>query len=88
MPNPLSPIAGAVVGVGTGTMISERALMTPKAIGLFYVGVAKTCYTATGSKRIACGVAGLACVTALVPGPHQGPFIVACAAAARGANKL
>ena len=35
MPNPLLPIANAVVGVGTGTMISERALMTPKAIGLF-----------------------------------------------------
>ena len=45
MPNPLLPIAGAVVGVGTGTMISESALMTPKAIGLFYVGIAKTCYT-------------------------------------------
>jgi hypothetical protein len=24
----------------------------------------------------------------LIPGPHQGPFIVACAAASRGANKL
>ena len=87
-PNPLLPIAGTVVGVGTGTMITERALMTPKAIGLFYVGIAKACYTSTGSKRIACAVAGLACGTALIPGPHQGPFIVACAAAARGANKL
>jgi hypothetical protein len=88
MPNPLLPIAGAVVGVGTGTMISESALMTPKAIGLFYVGIAKACYASTGSKRIACGVAALACGTALIPGPHQGPFIVACAAASRGANKL
>jgi len=33
-------------------------------------------------------VAALTCGTALIPGPHQGPFIVACAAAARGANKL
>jgi hypothetical protein len=89
MPNPLLPIAGAVVGVGTGTMISESALLTPKAIGLFYVGIAKTCYTSTGSKRIACAIAALACCgTALIPGPHQGPFIVACAAASRGANKL
>ena len=88
MPNPLLPIAGAVVGVGTGTMISESALMTPKAIGLFYVEIAKACYVSTGSKRIACGVAALTCGTALIPGPHQGPFIVACAAAARGANKL
>ena len=54
MPNPLLPIAGAVVGVGTGTMISESALMTSKAIGLFYVGIAKACYASTGSKRIAC----------------------------------
>ena len=88
MPNPLLPIAGAVVGVGTGTMISESALMTPKAIGLFYVQIAKDCYVSTGSKRIACGVATLACGVALLPGPHQGPFIVACAAASRGANKL
>jgi len=88
MPNPLLPIAGAVVGVGTGAMISESALMTPKAIGLFYVGIAKACYVSTGSKRIACTVAALACGTALIPGPHQGPFIVACATASRGANKL
>jgi len=88
MPNPLLPVAGAVVGVGTGTMISESALMTPKAIGLFYVEIAKACYVSTGSKRIACGVAAIACATAVIPGPHQGPFIVACAAAARGANKL
>jgi len=88
MPNPLLPVANAVVGVGTGTMLSERALMTPKAIGLFYVEIAKACYVSTGSKRIACGIAALACGTALIPGPHQGPFIVACAAAARGANKL
>jgi hypothetical protein len=88
MPNPLLPIAGAVIGVGTGTMISESALRTPKAIGLFYVGIAKACYVSTGNKRIACGVAALACGTALIPGPHQSPFIVACAAAARGANKL
>ena len=88
MPNPLLPVAGAVVGVGTGTMISESALMTPKAIGLFYVQIAKDCYVSTGNKRIACGVATLACGVALLPGPHQGPFIVACAAASRGANKL
>jgi len=88
MPNPLLPVAGAVVGVSTGTMISESTLMTPKAIGLFYVQIAKACYVSTGSKRIACGVAALTCGTALIPGPHQGPFIVACAAAARGTNKL
>jgi hypothetical protein len=88
MPNPLLPMAGAVIGVGTGTIISERALMTPKEIGLFYVGIAKACYISTGSKRIACAVSALACGTALIPGPHQGPFILACAATCRGTNKL
>jgi len=92
MPNPLLPVVGATVGVSTGTMISESALMTPKEICLFYGGIAKACYAYTGSKRIACGVTVTALVfrtaLALIPGPHQGPFIVACAAAARGANKL
>ena len=46
MPNPLL----SIVGVSTGTMISESALMTPKEIGLFYVGIAKACYAATGKK--------------------------------------
>jgi hypothetical protein len=88
MPNPLLSVAGSVVGVGTGTMISESALMSPKAIGLFYVEITKACYVSTGSKRIACGVAAIVCATAVILGAQQGPFIVACAAAARGANKL
>jgi len=85
MPN---PIVGALIGAGTGTMISESALMTPKAIALFYVQIAKDCYVSTGSKRIACVVATVACGATLIPGPHQGPFISSCAAAFRGANKL
>ena len=88
MPNPLLPVAGAVIGVGTGTMMPESVLLTPKAISLFYVQIAKDCYVSTGNKRIACGVAALACGIALVPGAHQAPFIVACAAASRGANKI
>ena len=85
----IKPIVGAATGVASATMISERKLMGPKAIVLFYTDIAKSCYVATGSKRIACTVAALACGTALVPvpGPHQGPFIVACAAA-RGADKI
>lgn len=54
MPNPLLPVTGPVVGLGTGTMISESTLMTPKAIGLFYVEIAKACYVSTGSKRVDC----------------------------------
>jgi len=88
MPNPVLPVVGAIVGAGAGTMISESALMTPKAIALFYVQIAKDCYVSTGSKRIACGVAALACGVVLIPGPHQGPFIVAYATASRGVNKL
>ena len=88
MPNPLVPIVGATatVGVGIGTMLSEGRLVDPKEIGLFYVGVAKSCYVATGSKRVTCAVALISCGVAVVPGPHQAPFIVACAA--RGADKL
>lgn len=88
MPNPLLPIAANVVGVSVGTMVAEKVLMSPKTIGLFYVDIAKACYASTGSKRIACGVAALTCGTALIPGPHQGTFLVACATAARGANKI
>ena len=65
MPNPVLPIAGAIVSVGTGTMISESTLMTPKTIALFYVQIAKDCYVSTGSKRTACGVAALAYGVAL-----------------------
>jgi hypothetical protein len=32
MPNPLITIAGTIIGVGTGTMISESTLMSLKAI--------------------------------------------------------
>jgi len=66
MPNPLLPIAGAAVGVSIGTIISESALMTPKKITLFYVGIAKACYVSKGSKRLACGVAAIACSTTLI----------------------
>ena len=85
--NPIE-IGSALVGVGTGTMIAERTLMGPKAVWLYYVQIARGCYISTGSKRIACGVAAITCAPALIPGPHQPAFIIACAAAARGANKL
>ena len=89
MPIPLitKQVAGAIIGASVGTVLEER-LMNPKAIALFYADIAKKCYVSTGSKRIACGTAALACGIALVPGAHQGPFIVGCAALAPGANKL
>ena len=64
MPNTLLSVAGAVIGIGTGTMMLESALMTPKTIGLFYIQIAKDCYVSTGNNRIACGVATLACAAA------------------------
>lgn len=88
MPNPSVPITGEATGVSGGTMITEKALMSPKSIGLYYIQIAKSCYVATGSKRIACTTAGIVCITALIPGAHQLTFIIACATAARGANKL
>ena len=81
MPNPLVPIDGAVVGVNAVTMILKLTVMTPKTIGLFYVEIAKACYGSTGSRRIVCGVA-------LITGPNQGSFIVACAPASRETNNL
>jgi hypothetical protein len=88
MPNPLVPIAGAATGLCTGTILSDGKLMTPKEIGSFYVSIAKACYVATGSKRVACAAVLISCGIVVGPDPHQVPFIVACAAAARGADKL
>ena len=85
MPNPIVPVVSSLGGVGTA--VSE-GLKSLKAIAIFYVDVAKSCYKATGSKRVACVVAAGACSLALVQGPHQDLFIVACAAILRGANKL
>ena len=53
MPYPLVPVVISLVGVVTGTVLS-KGLKSPKAIVLFYVNVAKSCYKTTGSKRIAC----------------------------------
>ena len=74
MPNPIVKVACAIVGAGTGTMLSESALMTPKAIALFYVQITKDCYVSTGSKRIACVVATVACGATLIPGSTSGSF--------------
>ena len=87
MPNPAVSAVTALGGAAVGTALSE-GLKSPKAIALFYVGVTKSCYSATGSKRIACVVAAGACGFALVPGPHQAPFIAACAASLKGVSKL
>jgi len=84
MPHPILPVVSSLGGAAVGTAVSE-GLKSPKAI---YFEVAKSCYKATGSKRVACAVAAGACGMALVPGPQQAPFIVACAASLRGANKL
>jgi hypothetical protein len=89
MPHPLAPVATCLVKVATVTTLSE-GLKSPKAIALFYGNLAKSCYEATGSKRIVCAVAGRACglVIVIVPGPHQAPFIAVCTASLKGANKL
>ena len=89
MPHPIVPAVTALGGVTIGTALAE-GLKSPKAVAIFYFEVAKSCYEATGSKRIACAVAAGACslVLILMPGPHQGPFIMACAGSLRGVNKL
>jgi len=87
MPHPIVPVVTALGGSAVGTALAEN-LRSPKAIAIFYVEVAKSCYKATGSKRVGCALAAGACVFALTPGTHQAPFIAACAATLRGANKL
>ena len=87
MPNSVVRAAGAVGGAALGTAVSEK-LKSPKAIALFYVEVVKSCYSATGSKRIACASAVVVCGLALMPGSYQVPFITACAATLKGASRL
>jgi len=53
MPSLIVPIATVVTVVAVGTALSE-GLKSPKAVAMFYAGVAKSCYTSTGSKRVAC----------------------------------
>jgi hypothetical protein len=55
MPIPiLIPIALNVININGSTVISERKLMNPKQVGVFYVGIAKSCYILTVKKRVAC----------------------------------
>ena len=67
MPNPLLPVAGSIIGTGISTILVED-VKPPKGIALFYFDVSKSCYKATGSKRVACAVALRACGLAIVPG--------------------
>lgn len=87
MPNTIPEVGAAIVTTSVGTAISEK-LKSPKAIVLFYGEIAKSCYVATGSKRVACVVAAGACTFGLIPGAHQAPFIAACVGTLRGANRL
>jgi hypothetical protein len=87
VPHPLIPVATSLTAATLGTALAE-GLKSPKAVALFYVSVAKSCYSATGSKRVACAVAAGACGFAVIPGPHQAPFIAACVGSLRGVSKL
>ena len=87
MPNPIVKPIMAATGASIGTALAE-GLTSPKAVGLFYINVAKSCYGATESKRVACAVALGACGIAVVPGPHQAPFIVGCLSILRGVDKV
>ena len=88
LPPVVTSSAGMVGGISIATMIYEGAPMTPKELGGLYVSIAKSCYTATGSKRLSCGVAAIVCGGALIPGPHSAPFFAACLGILRGTNNL
>lgn len=70
MPHPLIPVTQSLGGVAVATALSEGT-KSPKAIALFYVDVVKSCYKATGKKRLSCAIAFGTCSLALVPGPHR-----------------
>ena len=94
MPNPIinkiniPEVGVAIIGTTVSTAVTEKLEYSPKAVAIFYGEVAKSCYIATGSKRVACVVAAGACTFALIPGAQQAPFMVACAAILRGVNRL
>ena len=88
LPPVVTSSAGVVIGISGATMAYEGAIMTPKEMGVMYVSIAKSCYTATGSKRLSCGVAAIVCGGALIPGPHSAPFFAACLGILRGTNNL
>lgn len=88
MPIPLQPIITSAVEIATGTMMSEGKILRLTEIATLYLGIAKSCYASTGSKRVDCSVAAITFVVAIIPRPHQGPFLVACTTAARVTNEL
>jgi predicted alpha/beta-fold hydrolase len=47
MPHPIVPVGISLGGTALGTSLAE-GLKSPKAIAIFYVEVAKSCYKATG----------------------------------------
>lgn len=73
MPSLIVPIANVVTVVAVGTALSE-GLKSPKAVAMFYAGVAKSCYTSTGSKRVACIVSAGACGFTITPEPSTSPI--------------
>jgi hypothetical protein len=82
------PAAGALLGTSAATMFSERMLMSPKNLALYYYQVGQGCYVATGSKRVACGVVVATCTIACIPGAQQTALFLACTQALRGLHKM
>ena len=88
MPHPLAyPLAGPIIKTVVSTVVSE-GLKSSKTVAVFYLSVAKSCYNATGSKRVACATAAVACGIAFIPGPLQAPFIAVCTVNLEVVNKL
>jgi hypothetical protein len=95
----LAPVIGAAanatvasaipfaVSIGGG-YLTTQLIAHPKAVAFVAFKVAERCYSSTGSKRLACAAAVITCGTALVPGPHQVPFVLACGIASFGADQV
>lgn len=64
---------------GGGIMMSEVAVMTPRAIGLYYVKIVKTLNVFKGNKYFTNEVAVIFCYAVIILSSYPGLFIVIAA---------
>jgi hypothetical protein len=68
-----------IVNFGGGIMMSEVAVMTPRAIGLYYVKIVKTLNVFKGNKYFTNEVAVIFCYAVIILSSYPGLFIVIAA---------
>ena len=68
-----------IVNFGGGIMMSEVAVMTSRAIGLYYVKIVKTLNVFKGNKYFTNEVAVIFCYAVIILSSYPGLFIVIAA---------